>query len=627
MTTPARCRRMITPAPDRRADRAAAARGRAAARRRARRAACAGGAVARRRRWRSPSIAAALLARSPIRRVPASTCSATGRRRSASSLVLDRLSALMLAADRRGRAAGAAGCASTAGRGAAPHFHALFQFQLAGPQRRVPDRRPVQPVRVLRGAADRRRTRCCCTAAGGRARCRPALHYVVVNLVGSSLFLVAVSLLYGVTGTLNLADLASAAAAARVEPRACCRPRALLLLVVFALKAAMLPLGFWLPATYAQRAGAGRRAVRGDDQGRRLRDPARDDAAVRRGRGAARRGSAPQRWSSPGSRRSPSARWARSPRNGLSRLAAFLVVASAGTLVAAVSLGASVHAGALYYLVHSTLAAALLFLVVDAHRRGSDRGPGTASGRARRSLSRRCWARCSSARRSPSRGCRRLSGFIGKVMLLAPVLGRARRRRRSARRCSAAASWRCSRWRAPAASCSGRRTARRPAPAASAPAKARRLALLSAMALGLTVFAAPVQRYAEATAAGARRSGGVRRTRARCPAGREGRGRAVKRLLPAPVLSAVLLVVWLLLNNTLRRRPCCCSAPHWRWPLPVASPRSSGRGHAVGRPGTIVRLGLVGTARHRRVQHRGRAPGPRVPSRRSGRASSACRWN
>ncbi|MCK7574494.1 MAG: hypothetical protein MZV65_00200 [Chromatiales bacterium] len=41
------------------------------------------------------------------------------------------------------------------GRGAAAHFHALFQFQLMGLQRRLPDRRPVQPVRVLRGAADR----------------------------------------------------------------------------------------------------------------------------------------------------------------------------------------------------------------------------------------------------------------------------------------------------------------------------------------------------------------------------------------------------------------------------------------------------------------------------------------
>ena len=43
--------------------------------------------------------------------------------------------------------------------------------------------------------------------AAGRERLRAGMHYVVVNLVGSALFLIAVGLLYGVTGTLNLADL------------------------------------------------------------------------------------------------------------------------------------------------------------------------------------------------------------------------------------------------------------------------------------------------------------------------------------------------------------------------------------------------------------------------------------
>ena len=39
------------------------------------------------------------------------------------------------------------------------------------------------------------------------------MHYIVVNLVASLLFLIGVALIYGVTGTLNMADLAGRAAA------------------------------------------------------------------------------------------------------------------------------------------------------------------------------------------------------------------------------------------------------------------------------------------------------------------------------------------------------------------------------------------------------------------------------
>ena len=42
----------------------------------------------------------------------------------------------------------------------------------------------------------------------GTARVRASLHYIVINLAASLLFLVGVSLIYGVTGTLNMADLA-----------------------------------------------------------------------------------------------------------------------------------------------------------------------------------------------------------------------------------------------------------------------------------------------------------------------------------------------------------------------------------------------------------------------------------
>ena len=86
---------------------------------------------------------------------------------------------------------------------------------------------------------------------GGRERVRAGLHYVVLNLIGSSLFLVAIGALYGIAGTLNMADLAVYASSAAVEQEPLLRIAALLLLTVFALKAAVLPLHLWLPALYS----------------------------------------------------------------------------------------------------------------------------------------------------------------------------------------------------------------------------------------------------------------------------------------------------------------------------------------------------------------------------------------
>lgn len=85
----------------------------------------------------------------------------------------------------------------------------------------------------------------------GTARLRAGLHYVVINLAASALFLVAVSLLYGVTGTLNIIDLASRVAHAPPSDAPLIASAALLLLVVFGVKAAAFPLYFWLPGAYA----------------------------------------------------------------------------------------------------------------------------------------------------------------------------------------------------------------------------------------------------------------------------------------------------------------------------------------------------------------------------------------
>jgi multicomponent Na+:H+ antiporter subunit D len=81
-----------------------------------------------------------------------------------------------------------------------------------------------------------------------RAQMEGAIKYVAINLISSMLFLVAVGLLYGETGTLNLADLA------QVVPQAAnpglMTAIATLFMVAFGIKAAMFPLYFWLPASY-----------------------------------------------------------------------------------------------------------------------------------------------------------------------------------------------------------------------------------------------------------------------------------------------------------------------------------------------------------------------------------------
>jgi multicomponent K+:H+ antiporter subunit D len=86
---------------------------------------------------------------------------------------------------------------------------------------------------------------------GGRLRTRAGLHYVVINLVGSTLFLFAVGTLYGILGTLNIADMAIAVKTVSPEDQGIVATAAVLLLVVFGIKAAMFPLYLWLPGAYA----------------------------------------------------------------------------------------------------------------------------------------------------------------------------------------------------------------------------------------------------------------------------------------------------------------------------------------------------------------------------------------
>jgi multicomponent Na+:H+ antiporter subunit D len=80
------------------------------------------------------------------------------------------------------------------------------------------------------------------------AQVEAAFKYVTLNLIASSIFLTALGLLYGATGTLNMADLA------RVWPTISTPGidalLAVLFLIAFSIKAGLFPLFFWLPASY-----------------------------------------------------------------------------------------------------------------------------------------------------------------------------------------------------------------------------------------------------------------------------------------------------------------------------------------------------------------------------------------
>jgi len=83
---------------------------------------------------------------------------------------------------------------------------------------------------------------------GKRANMEGAIKYVVLNLIASSLFLAAVGILYGVAGTLNMADLARLIRNAEVSGPL--PVIAILFFTAFGIKAAIFPLFFWLPASY-----------------------------------------------------------------------------------------------------------------------------------------------------------------------------------------------------------------------------------------------------------------------------------------------------------------------------------------------------------------------------------------
>lgn len=84
----------------------------------------------------------------------------------------------------------------------------------------------------------------------GWPRVRSGLHYIAVNLLASSLFLVGLAVLYGVLGTLSMADIAEKLALVPARDRGLLHAGAAILAVAFLIKAAIWPLNAWLVPAY-----------------------------------------------------------------------------------------------------------------------------------------------------------------------------------------------------------------------------------------------------------------------------------------------------------------------------------------------------------------------------------------
>lgn len=85
----------------------------------------------------------------------------------------------------------------------------------------------------------------------GKARFQLGIHYVTINLLASALFLIGLGMIYGSVGSLNMADVARLLPTLAEDQHKLAVAGGLMLFVVFGIKAAMLPVGFWLPKTYA----------------------------------------------------------------------------------------------------------------------------------------------------------------------------------------------------------------------------------------------------------------------------------------------------------------------------------------------------------------------------------------
>ena len=163
-------------------------------------------------------------------------------------LVLDRLSAMMVMLTAL-LAAPSLIYAAAGWHGKGQHYHSMFQFLLAGVNGSflTGDLFNLFVFFEVMLAASYGLM----LHGSGAARVKAGLQYIAVNLAASLFFLIGVALVYGTTGTLNMADIGRAVRELDDVPRLLFHTAAGFLGIAFLVKAAIWPLCFWLPPTYA----------------------------------------------------------------------------------------------------------------------------------------------------------------------------------------------------------------------------------------------------------------------------------------------------------------------------------------------------------------------------------------
>jgi multicomponent K+:H+ antiporter subunit D len=206
----------------------------------------------------------------------------------------------------------------------------------------------------------------------GTRRITASLHYIAINVATSLLFLIGVALIYSVTGTLNMADLALRVHAVPEGDLALLEAGAAILGTAFLVKAGIWPLSFWLPPTYAAAAPPVAAAFAimskvgvyvvlrlssllfGGDLG-----PVAHFASE----ALVWAGAATVAFGAIGILSSRT----------LTRIAGYYILVSSGTLIAAIGFGGEAAvAGALLYLVSSTLGVSAFYLIIEPVERNAE---------------------------------------------------------------------------------------------------------------------------------------------------------------------------------------------------------------------------------------------------------------
>lgn len=194
----------------------------------------------------------------------------------------------------------------------------------------------------------------------GKPRFQLGVHYVIINLLASALFLIGLGMIYGSVGSLNMADVSRLIPTLEADQHKLAVAGSLLLFVVFGIKAAMLPVGFWLPKTYAV-ASTPVAAIFtimtkvGIYSILRVNGTVFDDALSQE---------ILKSWLLPiGLITSLYGVIAAIGADRLRRFVGFMVLSSIGTLLTAIAMSnTQAWSGALYYLMHSTLIGAAFYL-------------------------------------------------------------------------------------------------------------------------------------------------------------------------------------------------------------------------------------------------------------------------